>query len=127
MNEQPPLLGCRVLVVEDEYLIADELRCELEGAGAEVVGPIGHLAPAMEIAGADEAIDAAVLDLNLGGAEVLPLADLLIGRGVPVVFATGYDAESLPSRFADVPTCGKPVSFLTLVAALQNAVRIPEH
>lgn len=126
MSEQP-LRGCRVLIVEDEYLIADELRCELEGAGADVVGPVGHLVAALELAGTDEAIDAAVLDLNLGGAEVFPLADLLIGRGVPVVFSTGYDAGSLPSRYADVPTCVKPVSFLALVAAVQDALRIPEQ
>lgn len=99
-----PLRGCRVLVVEDEFLIADELRGELAGARAQVLGPIGHLEGAIALARAEGAIDAAVLDLNLGGVEVFRLADLLIERGVPVVFSTGYDAASLPPRFAAVPT-----------------------
>ena len=121
-----PLSGCRVLVVEDEFLIADELRGELAGAGAQVLGPIGHLEGALTLARAEGTIDAAVLDLNLGGTEVFPLADLLIERGVPVVFSTGYDAASLPSRFAAVPTCLKPVPISALVTAVKNAFRPPQ-
>lgn len=122
-----PLRGCRVLVVEDEFLIADELAGELESAGAQVLGPIGHLEGALALACGEGTIDAAVLDLNLGGVEVFPLADLLIERGVPVVFSTGYDAASLPPRFAAVPTCLKPVSISALVTALEKAVRPPEQ
>ncbi|MEQ5788997.1 response regulator [Erythrobacter sp. NFXS35] len=117
-----PLQGCRVLVVEDEFLLADELRGELEQAGAEVVGPIGHLAGAMALASAQSGIDAAVLDLNLGGDEVFPLADLLTARGVPLIFSTGYDPVSLPVRFADVQACVKPVSLSQVIAALQGVM-----
>lgn len=118
----PPLQGFRVLVVEDEFLLADELRSELEQAGAEIIGPIGHLAGAMALANAHITIDAAVLDLNLGGEEVFPLADLLCARGVPLIFSTGYDRVSLPSRFANVPACVKPVPLSQVVAMLQGVI-----
>lgn len=117
-----PLSGCRILVVEDEYLLADELRRALEGAGATVIGPIGHLPTAMARARAEHAIDAAVLDLNLGGAEVFPLAELLAERGVPMIFSTGYDAVSVPPRFAHVTACLKPVSLPAVIAALQGVI-----
>ncbi len=116
------LRGARVLVVEDEFLLADEMRSDLEDIDAEVLGPFGHLAPAMELVREGAEIDAAVLDLNIGGREVFPLADLLAERGVPMVFATGYSAQSLPARFAGVPTCEKPVAQDRLVSLLQRSL-----
>lgn len=116
------LQGIRVLVVEDEFLLADELRVDLEDVGAQVIGPIGHLGRATHVVNTEDDIDVAVLDLNIAGHEVFPLADLLVGRGVPFVFATGYDARVLPPRFAGVPTCGKPIVQERLLALLQQTI-----
>jgi DNA-binding response OmpR family regulator len=83
------LSGKRVLLVEDEYYIADELRRTLEAAGAEVVGPISTLAGAS--AALDEgAFDCAVIDLNLHGQRALPIADRLLDDGKSFAIATGY-------------------------------------
>jgi DNA-binding LytR/AlgR family response regulator len=114
-----PLDGRRVLVVEDEYLIAEDLREQLEASGAQVIGPVGHLEAALDHA-RDERIDAAVLDLNLGGAAAFPVADLLADRSVPMVFSTGYDAIAIPPRYAHVRTCIKPLAIATLVRALEQ-------
>lgn len=117
------LAGCRVLVVEDEYLLADDLAQELKKAGAQVIGPFGHLEQAIARAREEKRIDAALLDLNLGGVAAFPLADELAGRNVAVIFTTGYDALSIPQRYADVPTCVKPVSPSRLIAMLRGVVR----
>src|SRR5262249_477527 len=81
-----------VLVVEDDYLVAMDIVRALERAGAEVIGP----APAVEAALdalEQTAPDGAILDINLGGEMAFPVADALLARGVPFVFATGYDAQ----------------------------------
>lgn len=118
MNDLP-LRGRRVLVVEDEYLIAEELRQQLEDSGADVIGPVGHLEAALSCA-REEQIDFAVLDLNLGGAPAFPLADLLAERAVPMIFSTGYDTISIPPRYAHVTTCIKPLMIGDLVSALED-------
>ena len=105
---QPPWRGRRVLVVEDEYVIAQDLKSSLENAGAEVLGPVPSVARAMALLDADAAPDAAILDVNLGTEDVFPVAEALRERGVPFVFATGYDAWSLPSAYAEVPRWEKP-------------------
>ncbi|MBO1073475.1 PAS domain-containing protein [Roseomonas marmotae] len=87
--ETPPLAGRRVLVVEDEALIAAEIGAVLRSAGCCVLGPAATVEQAMRLA-ETSAIDLAVLDVNLGGQASFPVADLLARRGVPVVFATGY-------------------------------------
>lgn len=118
----PALRECRVLVVEDEYLLADELTAALEDAGAIVIGPVGDLADATALIQREERIDAAILDVSLGGEMVFPAADLLIERGIPVVLTTGYDKSALPSRFDDVPVCEKPVVRNRLLRAVDQAL-----
>lgn len=113
------LSGQRILIVEDEYFVADDLAQQLEAAGAEVMGPAPTLERAVELLEAEEP-DAAVLDINLRGERVYPLADDLKRRGVPFVFATGYDARVIPDAYASVPRCEKPVSREAVVSALQN-------
>lgn len=114
------LRGCRLLVVEDEYLLADELATELEDAGAVVIGPAGDLAAATALIRREQRIDAAILDVNLGGEMVFPAADLLIERGIPIILTTGYDISALPARFGGVPLCEKPVSRRRLVQAVSG-------
>ena len=100
----------RILVVEDEYMLSEDVRELLEAAGAIVVGPVGKIAAAMELAGSDQRLDGAVLDINLQGEMVFPLADLLRERQIPYLFATGYDAEAIPVRFSQVKRCEKPLN-----------------
>ena len=116
------LHDCRILVAEDEYLIADEFCMELGEAGAVVVGPAGTVEDALQLIASAPALDGAVLDVNLRGETVYPAADLLIERGVPFVFATGYDASIIPSRFGHVARCEKPVSIAKVVRAIGRAV-----
>jgi CheY-like chemotaxis protein len=113
------LAGKRLLVVEDEYLIAADLAATLEEAGAEVVGPAGTVTDALElIQSLGERLDAAILDVNLQGERVYPVADALAARGVPYVLATGYDAASIAPAYADAPRCEKPVDRLQLARLL---------
>jgi CheY-like chemotaxis protein len=113
----PGLAGKRILVVEDDYLVAMDIVRALERAGAEVIGP----APAVEAALAaleQTVLDGAILDINLGGEMAFPVADALMARGIPFIFATGYDAQVIPLRFTDVKRCEKPMASEQICAAL---------
>ena len=112
------LKGRRVLIVEDDYFMADELRAEFQQAGAEVVGPVGRVSEALELVGRDEPIHGAVLDINLAGEMVFDVADALRARNVPFVFVTGYDAETIPAAYATVTRCEKPIDPATIGKAL---------
>lgn len=114
------LNGRRILVVEDEFLLADELQHELEDAGAEVIGPAATVASALNMLQATDGLDGALLDMNLGmaGEKVYPVADALAARGVPFVFVTGYDGHTLDERYAHVPRCVKPVDVGAAAQAL---------
>jgi DNA-binding response OmpR family regulator len=109
----------RVLVVEDEALIAMEIESALLDAGFAVVGPAATLAAATALAAA-EALWAAVLDVNLGGELVFPVADVLAGRHVPFLFVTGYGPEVLPPRFRGRPLLRKPCTPRAVIAALKG-------
>ena len=115
------LLDCRILVVEDEYLIADDLCHALGEAGATVVGPATSVAQALALIG-EESIDGALLDVNLNGEQGYPVADMLAGRCVPFVFATGYGAGTLPERFAGVTVCCKPIVVATCFSAVADEI-----
>jgi CheY-like chemotaxis protein len=115
-----PLTGHKVLIVEDEYLIADDLAALLRDAGAEVIGPAASLPIAMRIIQHADAIDAAVLDINLRGIEVFPLARELQRRGVPILFMTGYDENNIPEEFASVRRCEKPTGATRVVGELSG-------
>ncbi|MGU3540569.1 response regulator [Methylobacterium sp. A54F] len=103
------LAGRRVLLVEDEYFIADDMRRALEERGAEVLGPVGSVDTALALIAETPRIDGAVLDINLRDVMAYPVADRLRERGVPFLFATGYERSTIPARYADVRHCEKPV------------------
>lgn len=106
-NQTLLLSGKRVLVVEDEYYIADDVRRVLAGAGAEVVGPFSTLENA--IAAVDQgAFDCAVIDLNLHGNSAIPIAEQLARNGKSFAFATGYGSDAVPEPFKQVPRLEKP-------------------
>jgi CheY-like chemotaxis protein len=101
------LRGLRVLVVEDEFLVALELETMLHGLGAEVIGPLGGLDQAVACA-RQEALDLALLDVNVGGRLVTPVAEALAARAIPFVFCTVRRRK--PAR----PVCRRPNPHETL-------------
>lgn len=116
-----PLPRPRVLVVEDEMLVAMMLEDMLTGLGFEVVGPASRLERAMEMAHA-EALDLAVLDVNLVNAQSFPVADLLQAKGVPFIFATGYGSKGMIDRFRQAVTLQKPFELDQLEAAISTVL-----
>ena len=119
MNASSSLLaGRRVLLVEDHFFVVEDMRLEFEAIGASVIGPAATVDDALRLVAATDQLDAAVLDVNLRGAMVYPVADALTARGVPFVFATGYDSTVIPPRFAGVKRCAKPVQFARMMRTL---------
>ena len=113
--------GVRVLVVEDEYLIAILIEEILEAAGCIVMGPIPRLREALDAVEHDD-YDAAVLDVNLAGERINPVADALSERNVPFLFVTGYGANALPGEHAQRPHICKPFRMGELIGALSGVV-----
>jgi CheY-like chemotaxis protein len=114
------LQGKRVLLVEDDVLLLMSLQDMVAGFGCSVADSAMAVAPALSLA-RDAPIDVAVLDVNLNGELVTPVAELLVARGVPFIFATGYDARILPS-LADRPRVAKPYSAEQIRDALLQAL-----
>lgn len=122
-----PLSGARVLIVEDEYYLADDLSRHLSQAGAEVVGPVGSLAEA-ETAVAEGQFDFAVLDMNLRGDFSHAVAERLGDARIPFIVATGYGQESLPGSLKNVPRLEKPYTphqVLELLAGMREGSETP--
>src|SRR3712207_1291807 len=115
--------GRRVLLVEDEYFIADDMARAFEAGGMEVVGPAASMEDAIQMIEADGPLDGAVLDINLQGEMVFPLADMLVERGIPFVFATGYDRTAIPQRFSGIKRCEKPIEAKKILEALNAEAR----
>jgi CheY-like chemotaxis protein len=111
--------GTRILVVEDESLLAMELEQLLQSEGYSIVGPFSNLARATESA-LRETIDLALLDTNLNGEMVYPLADNLSARGIPFISLTGYGASNLPERFRAAPRMAKPYDPASLTRELSR-------
>ena len=118
-----PLAGRRVLVVEDEYFLADDIARTLTALGARIVGPYGDLQEATNIVDRDIAIDAAIVDVNLRNEMAFPLARVLRSRKVPLVFTTGYDKSSIESEFQDVRLLGKPLDMSAMARELTNMIK----
>jgi PAS domain S-box-containing protein len=112
-------LGMRVLLVEDEALVAMMTQEMLTSFGCSVVGPCATVASAL-VAAKDEAVDLALLDVNLGNEPVYPVADALAARGAPFIFLTGYDSDHVDSRFRDAVVLQKPVDREALGAILAS-------
>ncbi|MBP1805251.1 response regulator [Rubellimicrobium aerolatum] len=110
MSRNASLRGRRVLVVEDDYVVAQDLCEQLLSCGVEVLGPVACVAGALALLESGLDPHMAVLDIGLGPETVYPVADVLRARGVPFVFATGYDACMVPKAFADVPRAEKPLA-----------------
>jgi DNA-binding response OmpR family regulator len=118
------LEGVRVLVVEDEYLVAVLIEEILESAGCIVRGPIPRLPDALDAVDHND-FDAAVLDVNLAGERIDPVAQALSRRKVPFVFVTGYGEGVLSEEFAERPRLCKPFRMADLLGAVSNIVEPP--
>ena len=111
------LSGQHVLIVEDEYFLAQDLVDYFQDLGVQVLGPAASVSEALRLLESAE-VQGAILDVNLRGERVYPVADVLRQRHVPFVFASGYGGELEPRAYADVPRCIKPVDFGVLVQTL---------
>jgi DNA-binding response OmpR family regulator len=111
----------RLLIVEDEYFLAQDLAYYFQNLDAKVLGPVGTVFDALTLLKSTD-VEAAVLDINLRGERVYPVADVLIQRKVPFVFASGYGGELEPSAYVGVPRCIKPVDFAILTKKLADEV-----
>ena len=116
-DDIPPLR--RILVVEDAPIIALDVQEMLEGLGWTVVGPIGNLGVALEMA-AQESLDAALIDINIRGGKIYPVARLLAARGIPFLLASGYANKELPEDLVDRPRLEKPYNAADLGARLDE-------
>ena len=116
----PRFAGLQVLVVEDEALVALQLEDMLTESGCGVVGPASRVHQAIELLEGQQ-VDAAVLDLNIAGELVYPVADALAKRGLPYIFATAYGASSLEAPYQSRLVLQKPFSRRQLLEAMQEA------
>lgn len=116
----PSLVGFRVLVVEDEPLISMLLEDMLDELGCVVAGTAASVAQALDLLTADLEADAALLDVNLGGEKVFPVADQLLRRRVPFAFSTGFGPADLAERYPSVPLLYKPYRPEALAKALSG-------
>ena len=116
------LSGRRILVVEDEVLLAMDLEDALASHGAEVLGPVSSIAQALALL-ADERPDAVTLDMNLGGASSLPVADDLVERKIPFVVVSGYsDTYAKEPSLKDAPFVKKPYDPALLFRAISTVL-----
>lgn len=118
-----PLTGRRVLVIEDEYFLADDIVRALTSLGARIIGPYGDLDEATDIVDRDVAIDAAIVDINLKNEMAFPLARVLRSRKVPFVFTSGYDRAWIEPEFQDVRLWGKPLDIKALTRELTSMIK----
>lgn len=116
-----PPAARRVLIVEDEVLIAMMLQDMVADAGLEVEGVANSLNAGIDLANRGD-FDLAILDVNLNGEEVYPVAEILQKRGIPFIFSTGYGADGIRSGFDSAPQVLKPFQQNLLVAALKAAL-----
>ena len=117
------LSGYRILLVEDEYFLADDMMRALKSAGAEIAGPVDTREGALGFIEAASPLDGAILDINLHGKMSFEVASALQARSIPFVFTTGYDQAAIPPEFADVPRWEKPFDPAALARALPSLLK----
>jgi DNA-binding response OmpR family regulator len=119
---QADLAGSRILILEDDFYLASDAQTWLENAGAEVLGPTGSLAKALDLV-RNERIDGALVDINLGTGPSFEVSRALEERGVPFAFVTGYDDDVIPADLNSAPRLQKPVKEQSLVAAVGSLLK----
>lgn len=126
MKPTASIAGLRLLLVEDEALVAMMLEDQLADLGCVVVGVAANVAEGLAVI-EDHApeLDGAVLDINLGGEKVYPVAEELAGRGIPFIFSTGYGRAGIEPDFAQTPMLAKPYGQGALAQMLSDVVGRP--
>jgi DNA-binding LytR/AlgR family response regulator len=118
MNNDDAIAGLNVLIAEDDVLTAANLAATFEEMGASIVGPVSTVRDALEVVEQAERLDGAVIDIKLRGGTAFPVAEALIKRGTPFVFATAYSETAIPALFSNIVACEKPVSPVQIARAL---------
>jgi CheY-like chemotaxis protein len=121
MSPDGPMPNARLLIVEDEYLIRLLLEDMLVEFGCSIAAVASNLEEGKQAAQTTE-IDLAILDVNIDGQQVFPIADILRSRGLPFIFITGYGARGLPDNYRDTPTLQKPFQMKDLEATLTRVL-----
>lgn len=124
-HNTPPLIGCRILIVEDEYFLANDLERQFRALGAMVAGPLGKLDDAMDVVSDGGRLDGAVLDVNIRNELVFPLARALRVREVPFVFTSGYDKAILGAEFKEILHWEKPFDVVAVARGLARLIQLP--
>lgn len=120
-DEARSLEGRRILVVEDSPVVAEACADMLRDFGCVVVGPTTSMAIALHLAG-EEALDAAIVDINIRGGKAYPALRILAGRGVPFLLASGYADWTMPEEWRDRPRLAKPYTPASLGEAVRGLV-----
>ena len=118
--------GRRVLIVEDESLVAMLLETILEDMGCVPVGPAATVEEGLRMAAEGQPVDAALLDVNVAGRQVFPVAEALKEAGVPFIFSTGYGEGGLPDEWRGQPTLQKPFTEAAVRDALMAAMGLAD-
>lgn len=129
MTALTSLAGLRILVVEDDMMIALQVEEALQDFGCIVIGPVARLDVALQLA-TDEVLDGAILDVTIRGGQVFPVAERLMSRGIPFTFASGYGDWALPTVFRNQPRLTKPFTIRDLrvrVQALGSGSEAPTY
>ena len=119
-SDENSVAGKRILVVEDELMIRLLLQDMLEDLGHTLAGEAGDIEQALTLAKQGE-FDVAILDVNLDGQPISPVVEILIERGLPFVFATGYGQRGVPEAYRTTPTLQKPFQADALAQAIEAA------
>lgn len=124
MRESATLTGQRVLVLEDDYYLASDTANAVRDAGGTVVGPFSNERSALEEIASGRPT-AALLDVNLGAGPSYEAARVLVRRGIPFIFLTGYDDDVIPTEFANVQRLRKPVESARMLSCLGSVLNDP--
>ncbi|MGO4835347.1 response regulator [Rhizobiaceae sp. 2RAB30] len=124
MATHDALAGLTILLVEDEYYLADDMRIILEDAGASIIGPFATVEKA-HAAVREVKFDCAILDINLNGKHSFEIASLLVERNIAFIFVSGYDAAIIPKDLQHVPSMTKPIGTAALLRCVAEAADRP--
>jgi DNA-binding NtrC family response regulator len=125
VDKSPAIAGTHIVIVEDSFPVADGLKYLLQTAGCDVVGMAGNVRTALELVATAE-FDVALLDIDLRGEHVTPIAEAVQRRGKPVIFLSGYgDGEVLPPHLRTLPRLEKPVDPNELFTVLERELAAP--
>ena len=123
MTCREALTGKRILLVEDDYYMVSELAQRLAAMDVIVAAKCPGVAEALGAIAASTDLDAAILDINLSGEMVFPVADRLERLGIPFIFATGYGTQGMPEEFRSRPALQKPFQMETLARMIEAALK----